>query len=228
VEGNNCSNNRGSGISTASNGTVITGNICRDNNTTPNNVRSAGIGVVGAKNVLISENFTGNSAGSATPQNSGIVFGRDATGADPTDATVVGNDLRGNATAAVAAFDGGINPVSLSTGHRFAHNRGWGWDDSIQKHSSSYAVTSSDHAATLTNTGATGPVTFTLPTPEEGLTYTFVVYPGQLLTITASSGTICINNAFRTSVQNSTNGSSITLKAVSTNRWNTIAHEGTW
>lgn len=121
VIGNNCSNNLGGGISTASNGTLIAKNICRDNGSVrkPN---SFGIGVVDAKNVIIKENITGNSA-NVTAQKYGILFRH--VHKDPISATVVDNDLRGNAAAPVIGQNNAKTPgaIPLVTGI-FARNRG--------------------------------------------------------------------------------------------------------
>jgi hypothetical protein len=121
VIGNNCSNNSGGGISTASNGTLIAKNICRDNGSArkPN---SFGIGVVDAKNVIIKENITGNSA-NVSAQKYGILFRHVHN--DPISATVVDNDLRGNAAAPVIGQNNAKTPaaIPLATGI-FARNRG--------------------------------------------------------------------------------------------------------
>jgi hypothetical protein len=229
VIGNNCSNNLGGGISTGSNGTLIANNVCKDNGSAskPN---AAGITVVQARNVIIKGNITGNSA-NVTLQKYGLIF-RTANMQDPIKATVVDNDLRGNAVASVIADNGGNPPVAvpLSTGHVFAHNRGL--DDGVRKYSADYTVTSADQGAVFSNTGATGAVTFTLPDAEEGLIYTFAVYPSKSVTVRVPANTddtIWIGNSTPgTSISNATNGSVITLRAVSTSRWYAVTHEGTW
>jgi nitrous oxidase accessory protein NosD len=223
VTGNNCSNNRGVGISTASNGTIIADNICMDNGSA-SKLDGSGIGVTTAKNVLIRGNVVGNSLG-VSLQKYGILF--HSVNGDPANNTVLGNDLIGNAILPIGAEDGAGQLIALPPGQIFAHNLGL--DNGIRKYATNYTITSADQGATFANIGAGGTVTFTLPSAEEGLTYTFAVYPSLLMTITAASGdTIWMPNSFSTSIHNATNGSIITLKAISTSRWYTVAHEGTW
>jgi pectate lyase-like protein len=226
VVGNNCSNNLGGGMSTASNGTIIANNIFKDNGN-PNLAVSAGIGVVDARNVIIKGNIVGNSNG-LTNQKYGILF-RNAYD-NPINGTVIDNDLRGNAVAPVRSDDNAGTIIPLSTGHIFSHNRGL--DDGVIKKSGDYTVTSADQGATLTNTGAQQSITFTLPKAEEGLTYTFAVYPSFLVKIQATnSAFIFIGNSTSGSngfISNGNNGSTITLKAMSPSRWYAVAREGTW
>jgi len=128
VIGNNCSNNLCGGISTASNGTLIAKNICRDNGSVRRPI-SFGIGVVDAKNLIIKENFTGNSA-NVTAQKYGILFRH--VYKDPINATVVDNDLRGNAAAPVIGQINAKPPAAIPFGTGiFARNRGL--DDAVIK-----------------------------------------------------------------------------------------------
>jgi hypothetical protein len=226
VTGNNCSNNRGVGISTASNGTIIADNICMDNGSA-SKLDGSGIGVTTAKNVLIRGNVVGNSLG-VSLQKYGILF--HSVNGDPANNTVLGNDLIGNAILPIGAEDGAGQLIALPPGQIFAHNLGL--DNGIRKYTTPYTVTSADQGAVFSNTGAGAAVTFTLPPAEEGLTYTFAVYPSVLVKIQATNNNfIYIGNSTSGAngfISNGNNGSTITLKAVSTSRWYAVGHEGTW
>jgi hypothetical protein len=82
----------------------------------------------------------------------------------------------------------------------------------------------------LTNTGASGPIVFTLPTPAAGLNYQFAVNTAQPLSIrTASNSYDSYNgNSQYYGFGASAVGSFIELIAVSSSRWMVSKLEGTW
>lgn len=55
---------------------------------------------------------------------------------------------------------------------------------------SPYTVTFADMGTLFTNAGATGAVTFNLPTAQQGLWYRFAVIANQTITVTAGAGTV--------------------------------------
>ena len=81
-----------------------------------------------------------------------------------------------------------------------------------------YPVLSTDTNKFFTNTGASGSVNFTLPTPVAGITYTFYVNAAQTVQVTAAaSTTITIDGSTTSSggnIMNSTTGSVVRLVAI--------------
>ena len=99
-----------------------------------------------------------------------------------------------------------------------------------------YTLNESENNRTFTNEGATGPVTFILPTGYStniGFHCHFAVVVGQPFTIRASdSSTIRIGNPITTgtpaSINTSTPGNTIHLVCLNSNKWVALSHEGTW
>lgn len=89
-----------------------------------------------------------------------------------------------------------------------------------------------DKNKVFTNEGATGAVTFNLPTAVAGLTFTFVVQDAVGIVISAAAGdTIRIDTlvtAAGGSVTSTAIGSSVTLVAINATEWVAIAALGTW
>ena len=105
-------------------------------------------------------------------------------------------------------------------------------EDVVAKTTNYGIQVASDGDNFFTNAGATGSVNFTLPTAAAGLTYTFYIDAAQTLTITAgASTTIRIAGNVSASAGNITSntvGNCITLVAISSTKWVTKSHEGTW
>lgn len=104
----------------------------------------------------------------------------------------------------------------------------------LQDKTTSYTVTVNESGGVLTNTGAAGGITFTLPTPVIGLTYTFVTGAAQALSITTTTpaseeiidgGTVDANDILASAA---TRGISVTVIAISSTSWVVIAKTGTW
>lgn len=98
---------------------------------------------------------------------------------------------------------------------------------------SPYSVSSTtDNRVCFTNEGATGGVTFSLPTAAANLDYTFYVQAAQTLTIDAASGDTIRFGATVTaadgSISSSTVGSAIRLRAINATEWVAVALVGTW
>jgi hypothetical protein len=99
-----------------------------------------------------------------------------------------------------------------------------------------YSVAISDSMTTFDNTGATGTVVYTLPTPLPGLTYTFLQTAGHQITLTPSVGTIqasqfspnCVNAASGHSLYTTATNASITIQAINTSTWRATSCGGAW
>jgi len=129
-----------------------------------------------------------------------------------------GNDGTGTVTAMAQTYlSGGIDPPLFE----FSHPAG------AIATTSDRTVYSVDNGATYTNTGATGPVVFTLPPARKHLRYTFVKTVQQDITITRG-GTDTIDGG--TSVANTTaeTGKQITLACFEDGKWITLHKTGTW
>lgn len=89
-----------------------------------------------------------------------------------------------------------------------------------------------DKNTVFTNEGATGAITFNLPTAVAGLTFTFFVQDTDGIIISAAAGdTIRIDTlvtAAGGSVTSTAIGSSVTLVAINTTEWVAVAALGTW
>lgn len=98
----------------------------------------------------------------------------------------------------------------------------------ISAKTTSYTTTSND--GTLTNTGATALVAFTLnATPNLGETVSFCVIDDDGLSVTRSgSQTIYLEGVSANSWTSTTIGSTLTLRYVNTDVWMTVATTGVW
>jgi hypothetical protein len=89
-----------------------------------------------------------------------------------------------------------------------------------------------DKNKVFTNQGATGAVTFNLPSATAGLSFTFIVQDADGIVINAAAGdTIRIGTLVTApggSVTSTVIGSSVTLVAINTTEWVAIAALGTW
>jgi hypothetical protein len=93
-------------------------------------------------------------------------------------------------------------------------------------------ATNFDTDKVFTNEGATGPVTFVLPTANVGATFTFYVQDANGVVIQAPpSQTVRVGTLVTApggSVSSVTVGSSVTLVVINTSEWVAIAFVGTW
>lgn len=107
-------------------------------------------------------------------------------------------------------------------------------DRFVSAHAASPVLVSStgDKNKVFTNQGATGAITFNLPTAVAGLTFTFFVQDADGIVINAAAGdTIRIDTlvtAAGGSVTSTAIGSSVTLVAINATEWVAIAALGTW
>jgi hypothetical protein len=107
-------------------------------------------------------------------------------------------------------------------------------ESQVSNSATSVTLTSAYYGKTMTNSGATGPVTYTLPEASTclGMTFTFVVMAVQNLVIDPADGTDkieLVTNAAGDSLTADAVGESIVLRAVANNSWAVIGSEkGTW
>lgn len=96
----------------------------------------------------------------------------------------------------------------------------------------SYQLLNSDCGATISNEGATGTVTVTLPAIGFGFWFSFAVMTAQSLTIKAPANVFIRNAASLSAAAGtcaaSTIGNSITLIAINNNTWVSFGAVGTW
>lgn len=104
----------------------------------------------------------------------------------------------------------------------------------LQDKTASYTVLVTESNGVLTNTGAAGAITYTLPTPVVGLSYTFITGAAQVLNITTTTpaseeiidaGTADANDILASAA---TRGISVTVVAISSTSWVIISKTGTW
>jgi hypothetical protein len=95
---------------------------------------------------------------------------------------------------------------------------------------SNYSVLNTDTDTVFSNAGASGAVSFTLPTPAAGLTYTFVVEAAHNLTVTLAGGATLRFGATTGTTQdvNATVGGVLKIVATSTSTWVVVYSIGTW
>lgn len=107
-------------------------------------------------------------------------------------------------------------------------------DRFVSAHAASPVAVSStnDKNKVFTNQGATGAVTFNLPSAAAGLSFTFIVQDADGIVINAAAGdTVRIDTLVTApggSVTSTVIGSSVTLVAINTTEWVAIAALGTW
>ena len=95
-----------------------------------------------------------------------------------------------------------------------------------------YSVAATDGNTFFTNSGVLGPLSFMLPTPVVGLTYTFYVDAASTVQVIASAGaTIQVagyTSAIGGGASNAVSGSVLQLVAISTTRWVAESYTGPW
>ncbi len=101
---------------------------------------------------------------------------------------------------------------------------GYGGLSSVTAKTTGYSVTSADSGTTFTNTGASGSVTFTLPTAAAGLNYCFIADAAQVIVVAADSGHTIRNGTVVTSssgnlTSNGVQGSAVCVEAISATAW---------
>jgi hypothetical protein len=103
---------------------------------------------------------------------------------------------------------------------------------SVNNKTAGYTVLNTEPGRVFTNAGAGAGVTFTLPTPAAGLTYTFIVMAAFNLVVDAAAGhTIRVAGGVSSSggtATNATVGSVITIVGVNTTQWIAVYTLGTW
>jgi hypothetical protein len=96
-------------------------------------------------------------------------------------------------------------------------------------------VTANNNLATFDNTGSTSSVSYTLPTPVAGMTYTFLQSTGHAISITPGSavtiypGLACpLTAVMGDTMSSSTLYSAVTLQAINPTSWRATSCSGTW
>ena len=157
----------------------------------------------------------------ATDLNQGEVWGNpDATPAPavPADLALMLRAALGDGTAGQAILSGGsgVDPA---------------WGDvavlttNIVSKTADYTVTTGDSGKTFDNTGATGAIVLTLPTPALNLNYKFAVTAAQYLRI---NGTILQGGLSGAYIRSNTAGSYLAVEAHNSSGWIVSSIEGEW
>jgi hypothetical protein len=94
-------------------------------------------------------------------------------------------------------------------------------------------IVANQNGSIFTNSGASGSVTLTLPTPLVGLQYTFVVVAAQTLQINATGGSVVIGLGELAStaggnVSSNSPYSAVSLVCLSSTLWAATSTSGTW
>ena len=108
--------------------------------------------------------------------------------------------------------------------------KGYIKDSIIDVASGPRALISDESGRIFTNVGASGSVTFTLPTAEAGLMYSFAKVVAQDVVIDAADGDYIADSAASGNVSNTRDGETwgfLTLLAVSPSMW-LMYGTGTW
>lgn len=87
------------------------------------------------------------------------------------------------------------------------------------------------YSGLITNTGASGAIVLTLPTPVVGMDCMFVLTAAQDVDVNAANGTqiLTLTNATGDAISSAaTIGNFVWLKAISTTQWLPLASSGTW
>lgn len=113
--------------------------------------------------------------------------------------------------------------------HKFDGNFFYNTRQLVSAKTADYAVQVEDSNKVFTNSGATGAVNFTLPAAQAGLTYTFVKYANQNVSVTPAAGDEINDGGAATAISNT---ASETMKridcvAVDGTHWVAI-YTGTW
>lgn len=99
----------------------------------------------------------------------------------------------------------------------------------IQANTGSRQLTAAESGLILTNEGDTDGSAAYLPTAAEGLIFTFTLVEAQAMAITAATGdTIRILGSSGTVASASALGDSVTLVALSPQRWFAVSYVGVW
>lgn len=203
-----------------------TGAVCANCSLTISKARN-GTGTLGSASVSIPAD--GSGAISFTARQSSF-------------ATITGNFTRGkyNFTNGVEIFFPACNPVSPCSAEFDSLKSS---EDSllalvtttgraVTAKTANYSILAADSGTLFANTGATGTVTFTLPTAAAGLSFMFYTDAAQALTVTAGASTTIRSGASVTAsagnITNSTTGNFIRLTAISTTQWIAESVVGTW
>lgn len=107
-----------------------------------------------------------------------------------------------------------------------------GTNKTITAKTAGYNVLSGDSQTVFTNTGASGSVTFTLPTASAGLEYFFYIDAVQTVVVTApASTTIRLGGTASATAGNVTAGAAgnmVHIIAISSTQYVTLGYNGTW
>ena len=108
----------------------------------------------------------------------------------------------------------------------------WGGAGNISAKTASYTVVTGDSGKTITNTGASGAVTNTLPTAAAGLQYGFIITAAQTLQIKASgTDTIRIGTTVSAAAgfaETNVVGTAITLLSTASGSWIATSTVASW
>jgi hypothetical protein len=143
------------------------------------------------------------------------------------------------ASAASAAPCGNVGQIQTNGGggHCAAVNAPLGAIAGTQKtisiKAASYVVQATDSGAWFSNTGATGSITFTLPTAFAGFNSCFVADAAQVIVIAADSGHTIRNATSVTAAggnftSNGTQGELLCVIAINTTEWYVSHISGSW
>ena len=105
------------------------------------------------------------------------------------------------------------------------------WGKSPVAKTAAYTVKATEAGTVFTNEAATGSVTFTLPTPQKGLWYTFVKHEPQYNIVLQAPTSVKIN--YGTAAQKyqcttTTDQATVTILGISTTEYVVVAEKGTW
>lgn len=148
---------------------------------------------------------------------------------DATPASAIAADLAlmlraalGDGTAGQAILSGGsgVDPAWGDVAAGFTV----GAVEIISK-TADYTITTGDNGKTFDNTGATGAIVLTLPTPATNLTYKFAVTVAQYLRI---NGTILQGGLSGAYIRSNTPGSYLSIEAHDSSGWIVTSTEGGW
>lgn len=166
----------------------------------------------------------------AYPSNT-TTFNNISTGSLTASGAVTANSL----TASSATINGSITLANGETisnatdGHILMSGYLHAFTAPIIK-TANYTLTLSDMGSIVTNQGATGDVTFTLPSATAGYAFCFYVYAAQNFYIDPATGDQihALTNSAGDRITNATAGSAICLVAIDTTYWVPYGTVGTW
>lgn len=155
--------------------------------------------------------------------------------AEPSGITTFNNLSTGSLTATSATINGTLTFANGETinnaidNHLYFSGYTHGFVGVLAK-TANYTLTVADADSLVTNQGASGAVTITLPSASTGYRYCFYVYEAQTLYVDAASGDQihALTNAAGDRISNAAAGSAICLTAIDSTYWVASGTVGTW